>query len=140
MRPHFTAEIASKLSRRRFSRDAIDSAVRRLEEAGYLDDLEAARGFARERAARSHWGPRRLRAELSRRGVSSEVVDRVVGERFAEGEAAAVRAAASGWARRGGHDRDSLARHLDRRGFSKGAIVEILAEFAPATESEDEEC
>ena len=42
----------------------------------------------------------------------------------------AVRSAAERWTARGGSGRDRLARYLDRRGFSKAAIVEILSEFA----------
>ena len=130
LRPHFEAELAVKLERRGFHRSAVDSALGRLVDLGYLDDLEAARGFASRRVPGQGWGPRRLVAELARRGVDQGHVQTVVDETFAEGEGALASAAAARWAAKGGRDRDRLARYLDRRGFSKGVIVEILREFA----------
>ena len=130
LRPHFRAEMRSKLSRRHFAESAVESTLDKLTELGYLDDLASARAFASQSASRKGWGPRRLMAELSRRGVGEEHVQTVVEEAFAAGEGAPARAVAARWAARGGTDRDRLARYLDRRGFSKAVIVEILHEFA----------
>lgn len=130
LRPHFGAELAVKLKRRGFDASTVEATLARLLELGYLDDLEAARGFSGQRVARQGWGPRRLTAELSRRGVGEDHVRTVVGEVFAAGEAPLAREAASRWAAKGGSDRDRLARYLDRRGFSMSVIVEILGEFA----------
>lgn len=130
LRPHFRAELAVKLGRRGFDRSAVDSALTRLVDLGYLNDLAAARGFSAQRVSRQGWGPRRLTAELSRRGVEEGDVQTVVDEAFAAGEGAMASEAAARWAAKGGGDRDRLARYLDRRGFSKGVIVEILRQFA----------
>ncbi len=130
LRPHFVLELSTKLKRRRFEDETIRSTVARLLDDGFLDDAEAGRSFARERVGRRGWGPRRLRAELARRGVDENAVERLVHEAFPDGEAAAARQAATRWADRGGGGRERLARFLDRRGFSKGAIIEILNEFA----------
>ncbi len=138
-RPHFRAELAVKLGRRGFEPGVVEACLDRLEESGYLDDREAALGFARGRASRGHWGPARLRAELRGRGVGDSIADEVVREQFADGEREAIEAAAEAWRRRGRGGRDALARFLDRRGFSKGAIVEILTLFAEPGESDHEE-
>lgn len=140
MRPHFRAELARKLERRDFARPAVESTLDRLIELGYVDDLASARAFASQRAARQGWGPRRLVAELARRGVDEEYVRMAVDEVFAEGEGAMAREAATRWAARagkGGGDQDRLARYLDRRGFSKSVIVEILQEFAADARLDD---
>jgi regulatory protein len=138
LRPHFALELSAKLNRRGFDEETIRSTVARLVDRGYLDDLEAGRSFVAERAVRSGWGPRRLRAELARRGVEEEAVERLVRDAFPEGETAAVRQAALRWVDRGGRGRDRLARFLDRRGFSKGAIIEILNELASGLDENEE--
>ena len=125
-RAHFRAELADKLARRGFAEAAVSTALERLTELGYLDDLEAARSFARERVERQGWGPARLRAELQRRRVEDEEVARVVAETYPDGETALARAVAERFRERGRGGADRLARHLDRRGFSKAVIVEIL--------------
>lgn len=129
LRPHFRAELAAKLAKRGFDAQAVDAALARLEELAYLDDLAAARGFAAQKVERQGWGPRRLTAELSRRGVDEGHVRTVVDEAYPEGEAVIARDVAARWAARGRGDRDRLARYLDRRGFSKSVIVEILRQF-----------
>lgn len=137
-RPHFALELSTKLNRRGFTDHTIRSTVARLVENDYLGDLEAGRSFAGERAVRRGWGPRRLRAELARRGVDEDTVEQLVHEAFPDGETVAARQAASRWADRGGEGRERLARFLDRRGFSKGSIIEILNEFASGWEDNEE--
>jgi regulatory protein len=139
LRPHFSAELAQKLARKGFDGAAIATTVVRLVELGYLDDLATARVFAEQRVARQGWGPRKLVAELSRRGVAESQVREVVAEAFAAGERAAARGAAARALRKGSSRGDKLARYLDRRGFSKGVIVEILHEFAGEAGSDHEE-
>lgn len=141
LRPHFRAELVSKLGLRGFEDEVIENCVARLTEQGYLDDLEASRSFARQRVARGGWGPRRLAAELQRRGVDDTHRSAVVEEVFSDGERPAARQAASSWLRSrrldgGQRERDRLARYLDRRGFSKGTIVEILSEVRALRDGE----
>jgi len=134
-RPHFVFELAFKLRRRGYADEAVDECLARLTELGYLDDLKTGRSFCRQRVARSDWGPRRLRAELGKRGVGAELATTLVDESFPDGERPAARAAAARWSRTRGRgdaerQRERLARYLDRRGFSKGTIVEMLSELA----------
>jgi regulatory protein len=138
-RAHFTAELAAKLGRRGYPQQAVEEAVERLAAHGYLDDASAARSFARQRATRGGWGPARLRAELGRRRVEAPIVDEVVAETFSRGELPAAEAVVERWRTRGGGDRDRLARQLDRRGFSKTTIVEILSRVEAGESSVHEE-
>ena len=73
IRDHFRAELAAKLRRRGFSPAEIAAALDRCEAMGYLDDARAAGRFVEVWAARKGWGPRRIRAELERRGVAGEI-------------------------------------------------------------------
>jgi regulatory protein len=78
-RPRASGELIDKLHQRGHNREAIDAALRRLEDAGLLDDLEFARHFARVRASRGH-GRARLITDLLQRGVERTVAERAVDE------------------------------------------------------------
>lgn len=123
-RDHFRAELARKLVQRGFPGDVVEGAVERLAELGYLDDATAARRWAEGAVARKGIGPRRVLAELTRRGVAEAEARAAVATAFPEGEAAAARRAAARCRRPG--DRAAVARLLERKGFSSGVIIEIL--------------
>ena len=127
---HFRRQLEHKLIRRGFSEADVGEACDRLEERGYLDDLESARGLARGRMRRKGYGPRRLRAELRKRGASEGIAEVVVDEAFAGGEMALLKESALGWLRVHEWDRERLARHLERKGFSASVILELLRELA----------
>jgi regulatory protein len=127
-RPHFRRELAVKLASRSFSDEEIESALTRLAEQGYLDDLEHALDLARGSLQRKGYGPRRLRYELDRRGAPEKVVDEVVEAVMADGELVPARRVAARWLSRGNRDRQALARHLDRKGYSTGVILQVLEE------------
>ncbi len=128
-RPHFRRALAVKLASRKFSDEDIETALARLAEQGYLDDQEHAFDLARGPLQRKGYGPRRLRHELERRGAPEEVVDAVLAAVLADGELTPARQAAERWVSRGKRDRQALARHLDRKGYSKGVILRVLEEL-----------
>jgi len=125
-RPHFRAELERKLLQRDFAAAVVEQTLRRLVELGYLDDEQTARDFVRQRLRRSPEGPRKLRAKLVRLGVADAVVEDTLRELFTEGDSDLARQAADRWRRTHEADPAALARHLDRKGFSKGAIMEIV--------------
>jgi regulatory protein len=131
-RPHFTAQLAAKLGHRGFERDEIEDCLIRLRGLGYLDDLAAARNFLAPRVGRAVWGRRRARVELQRRGAAPEAVEVVLDELFPEDDQPLAERAAKRWRRRGGVEPRALARHLERKGFSRRAIVSILQRMAAA--------
>lgn len=136
-RPHFRQELAAKLQQRGYSPEEIEEALRRLESQGYLDDRAAARSFVEARLTRNE-GRLRLRAELLRRGAPEEVTEEALAELTPEDDLPAARAAAERWQRQGGRDPRALARHLDRKGFSRRAIVAVLNARADGLEIDDE--
>lgn len=111
---------------REFGSQEVEAALDRAAERGFLNDLDCARDLARVRVERRHEGPVKLFAELARRGVDTELARQVVAESFAMGEDEPLREATSLWLVRNGWDRDRLARHLGRKGFSPGAILSTL--------------
>ncbi len=65
-----------KLARRGHTPEEIDSALARLEELGYLNDLSFAEGLVRLRSKSR--GPRALSAELAQKGVGRAQADRAL--------------------------------------------------------------
>ena len=131
-RPHFRRELASKLARRGYEEDEVETALDRLEERRLIDDAKAARDFVESRSRREPFGRRRLLAELARRGVSEDHALAAVDVLDPDDEEALVAEAVALWRRRnpGKKKPDALARFLKRRGFSHRAIVSVLQEMA----------
>lgn len=120
---------------RGFSSEEVESALDRAEERGYLNDREYAREFARSRVERRYEGPARVLAALGRKGADTEAAREAVAECFLEGEAEPLDQAATRWLRSHGWDHDRLARHLNGKGFSAGAIVSALNRLEPGNEA-----
>lgn len=156
-RPHFSTELRTKLRQRSYDDTEIEETLVRLEERRFLDDRETARIFVESKLRRGNAGRRKLLAELSRRGIQGELAEEAVAilgyeEELASGREAArrfnLRAERSTRRTGEGPDRESrspevrspelsseksrnqeaLARHLDRKGFSKRVILAILGE------------
>jgi regulatory protein len=129
-RPHFNAELAKKLQARGFSEQDIEMTLHGLESHGWLDDRRFAIEMASGPLARKGYGPRRIRAELERKGVESEIADVAVAAVYgnAAEELEGARRALTRRSKRGG-DRAAVGRFLERRGFSTGIILTVLDEI-----------
>ncbi len=100
-RARSTADLRRYLRTKEFTEAEIAPVVDKLSALGLLDDRAYARTFARARLAPSRgFGPRRVAAELARKGVARNVVDAVLAELAAERAADAEDAAARGEAPR----------------------------------------
>jgi len=130
-RPHFQRELRHKLLDRGFAIEEVDSALEDVARLGLLDDPGAARDLAAGPMTRKGFGPRRMRMELLRRGVDETTVETVLAELFeeAEEEYRRAREAASRQGIGKTVDRDRLARHLDRKGYSKAVILQVLRDL-----------
>jgi len=125
-------ELRTRLSKRRFRPDAIESALKDLERVGLVDDRKFARLFLESRARRRPRSYSVLRSELRSRGVAPEVVEEAVAEMQAEVSEAemARRALGSRMERMRGVSpegrRARAERFLAGKGFSRSVIEEIL--------------
>lgn len=137
------SELTRWLRTREFTASEIDPALDKLAALGLLDDRAYARGFARSRLSVGRgYGPRRVAAELARRGVSREIVDEVLAELRDEGpadEQTAIEAvAARKWRTLAALEpqvaRRRLIGFLSRRGFSTGAIAAVVRQISRSTE------
>jgi regulatory protein len=103
-----------------FAAEAVDMAMARLVELGYLDDRSFAKGLVRRRSAIR--GPRALSAELAARGVDRAAADAAVAGFDIEAQlVSATRLAERLYARKAGigyrEMLDTVGTKLLRRGF-----------------------
>jgi regulatory protein len=80
VRARSARELRMGLLRKREPEKLVDAAVARLLAAGALDDELFARGYVRSKMTRSGFSPRRLQAELARRGVARGIADAAIRE------------------------------------------------------------
>ncbi len=130
VRERTEGELRAALERSAYPDFAVDRALSRLAEAGYLNDADFAARFASSRSARG-LGERRIRMELRRRGVASEEIDGAMdaldGDARRDAALLAARKAARGRDLESPDDRRKLLAALARRGFDYTLAKEALA-------------
>ena len=124
-RAHSKWELRRKLRMKGFAPEAVDTAMARLVELGYLDDSSFARGLVQRRAALR--GPRALSAELAAKGIDRAEADAAVAEFDAEAQlVSAIRLAERLYARKAGISYremlDTIGTKLLRRGFPVSVV------------------
>ena len=129
-RPRSDAELRQRLQRRGFSSAVIEAVLSRLGEQGLVDDEAFAQFWRDNRQSFSPRSQRLTRLELRRKGVSNEVLDRVL---VAVDDGDSAYRAALGRARRLPPAdyptfRRRLGEYLRRRGFSYEVIERAVAQ------------
>ncbi len=130
MRPRGARELGKALEDRGFTAEAARDALERLERAGLVDDLAAARSAVRLRGAR--YGRARVERELKARGLSKETIAAAFeAEGGAEREGEALRRAFERLWKARADLAPALRRRrvfdaLSRRGFPAERISEII--------------
>jgi len=135
-REHSRQEVRQKLVRRYGARADLDPLLDELEEAGLLSDRRFAESLTRMRSGRGY-GPLRVRAELTAKGVRSAAVEQALQEEKPDWLQLAREALRKKFGTQPATDRESRARQyrfLAQRGFSSEQINGALASLA---ESED---
>ena len=129
-------EVRRKLQQKGFEDTVVDDAVARLHELGYLDDRAYARSYVEARFRSRRYGPRRLRAELRRKGIARNLIDDVLADLKEEEDllGAARRHAAKRWPRLARESdpfrrRQKLRAYLLRRGFNHDTVRRVIDEL-----------
>ena len=78
-RDHSSKELLQKLRQKGYSEGA-EKAVERLSDLGYIDDRRFAERYADELRRIKKYGKRRIKDELYRKGIDSEIIDEIVSE------------------------------------------------------------
>ncbi len=138
LRPRSAAELRERLRSAGFSADIIDSVVSGLAEAKLVDDEDFARSWVASRQFSGGTGRQKLRWELRRKGVSNEIIQRVVDQGIDEEmEVRHAMALAQSRLRGGASEpkaRARLQRLLLSRGFEHATVDAVLRQM-----SEEEE-
>ncbi len=135
-RAHSESELRTKLDRKGYDSAIITKVIEELTKAGYLDDLEFARSFARSRLLSKPMGARRMRSELWQRGVAEQIIDTVVAEAYRERperELVEALLAKRGAKHLGLDEKVRMKRLHDfllRRGFGWDVVSEVLGTIA----------
>ena len=138
-RSHSAMELRRSLARKEIPRAVVDDVIDRLAAIGLVDDLAFARGFALSRLVGRGQGAMRVRAELSRRGVSRGEAERAVASVLEEEEVDVLGQVRRLAARRlqslsklePAVQRRRLTAFLLRRGFDGASVRTVLQEVLP---------
>lgn len=122
-------ELAQRLQRQGFAAAAVALEVRRLRQAGLVDDVAVARATCADLLRRGY-GRKRLAAALARRGVAAPAARQVLAEVSAEEERDAFERALQRLNRRGRGrtlppERARVVRYLLARGFPAWLVARV---------------
>ena len=135
LRPLSEAELRKKLTEKGFEADNIEQVIALCLDYGCVDDEQYAAMLARQYRAKGY-GPRRLRAELTRRGVAREIIDRTALPAD-EDDDTLDRLVAARLRGRDCGDPKQLKKTADallRRGWSWTEVREAIARYEPDAE------
>ena len=121
-------ELRRRLADKRYSEKAIDSALTRLRELGYVDDEVFARYWAETRQAQRPRSQRLLASELRRHGIDKETAEQATAD-FSDEDAAYLAASGRLRALRGQEYRafrERLGRFLTSRGFGYDIARQVI--------------
>jgi regulatory protein len=136
-------ELRERLCRRGAPAAVAEAVVADLEARGYVNDRAFAEAWAESRARGRGYGPRRLQAALTAKGVARPLVDEAVRQAFAETDEETRARAAAARRLRGvaGGGVEPAARRLSayllRRGFAGGIVRRVVRDMCAIEGSED---
>ena len=133
-RAYGTAELTAVLVRKGANPDVVDQVLARLAGVGLLDDQAYADGLVEVKHGARHMSRRAVTFDLTRRGLSSEVVAAATANLDEESELAGAREVAARQARRlaGLDDATAwrrLAAALARKGYSPAIVGSVTREI-----------
>lgn len=126
LRPRSRWELETYLERKKASPDLAKMILSKLSKAGFIDDEQFARAFVNDRRLLKPASRRRLVAELRKKHIANDTIERVVGSEPAD-ELAALRAVIERKRRQAKYQDDTkLMQYLARQGFKYGDIKTAL--------------
>jgi regulatory protein len=79
-RLHSYRELKLKLLRKKYDKTLIDEVLDYLKVKKFIDDYEFGRQYVEEKIRTKSWGRNKLKSELFRKGLHSEVIDEILNE------------------------------------------------------------
>jgi regulatory protein len=124
-------EIRNKLLAKGIPPEIVSQVISDLKRSRYLDDEEYIRNWVQSRLRTKAYGPQRIKEELFHKGLSQEVVERIVAEVYEEVDLVELARKALG--KKGQEKnldikaRQRLYSYLWRRGFPEEVIREVVS-------------
>lgn len=100
-------EIKKRLADKSFMSDEIDTTVNNLKKLNYINDLEFARAFAKEKVKLKNIGPLLLRSELFKHYIETALIDRIIQEIYDKYDIHTL-----------------IEKHLEKKSINKGSSLE----------------
>ena len=127
-RPRSQREIRDYAFRKQWTKSNTERVIERLLERGYLDDAKFAEIFVQSRANLRNYSTKRMKLELRKRGVASDIVDQVLTDSENFDENAALKNLIA--KKRNRYDNEQkLIAYLARQGFSYDKIKSALSDY-----------
>ena len=124
----------AKVEREETGAAKILKVIARLKEYGYLDDTQFAETYTRLRQENEKFGARRVRQDLSQKGVPQQIITDTIDSRYAEvsEEALARQHLERKRIRKPENEKETarVMRRLITAGFSTGVIYKILRQWS----------
>ncbi len=120
-RPRSQREIRDYAFRKQWTKANTDRVIERLLERGYLNDAKFAEIFVRSRANLRNYSTRRMKLELQKKGISSDIIDQVLSESDDFDENVALKNLIAKKQNRY-DDEQKLIAYLARQGFNYDSI------------------
>lgn len=126
-------ELYTRLTQKEYPNDFIIKAISYCKEYGYINDKEFALSFIRDKTNLNKYGPKKLRYELYKKGVSQNIIDEVlVPDKDSEYEMA-LDLGLKKIGRYKNDDKDAIYRKLggflQRKGYSHDIVYKVLREI-----------
>jgi regulatory protein len=77
-RAHARKELVQKARKKGYNEDIINSILDDFEQKGWINDLDFANSFARDKAQFKSWGPQKIQQHLVQKGIKRHVADEAV--------------------------------------------------------------
>ncbi len=124
-RLHSKDELKLKLIKKGFSKDAINLAINKLEDYGYINDAEFANLFVQ---SNSKLSKQMLKNKLATKGISSQIINDVLSNISADDELENAKKLAEKYLKNKNFDdyKNKLCAFLARKGFSHSVIKHTL--------------
>ncbi len=129
-RLHSYNELKLKLLRKKYEMELINEVLDHLREKDFLDDHEFAKQYTEEKVRLKSWGKNKIKSELFRKGIASEIIDKILNEEELSSSENAVVLAEKKLKTLSGrnYDRRVLSSKLYNYLFSKGYEYDTIRE------------
>jgi regulatory protein len=85
-RLHSTSELRTKLKQKGYETELVDNVLNDLSNAGYLNDIDFAKEFAKEKFRSKLWGRNKIKSELIKKGIAAEIITQVLSQSINKGD------------------------------------------------------